>query len=168
MSQCCVDFQIENYFPCEAIQSEKELYPDFVMLRWQSPWTLFSMLKVQRVGLPNQCWHMNKNDWEHLPASHTKMYTLISRCCVDFPFGNFFLCSSFKGYNPQIHVDVLTIWIVSTSHQNRKQNISLFCDAMLAISLDTILHVQGSRGMTPKSVLTCWDSWLTELATKPL
>ena len=147
-----------------ATQLAKEGYPDFPMLRWLSLWKLFSILRFQRVWPPNQCWRVDILDWQHLLPSWQKKYTLILRCCVDFPFGNYFPCSSFKGYDPQISVDVLTFLIDSTFHPVGKRSIPWFCDAALTFHLEIIFHAQVSKGMTPKSVLMCWHSWLTALS----
>ena len=80
--------------------------------------------------------------------------SLILRCCVDFPLGNYFPCSGFKGYDPQISVDMLTFLIDSTCLPVSKRRIAWFCDAVLTIHLEIIFSGQVSKGMTPKSVLT--------------
>ena len=131
-----------SWFTAIATQSEKEGYPDFAMLRWQSLLKLFSMVKVQWLWPPNQCWRVDILDWQHLLPSWQKKYTLIWRCCVDFPFGNYFPCSGFKGYDPQISVDVLTFLIGSTFHPVGKRSIPWLCDAVLTICSATIFHAQ--------------------------
>ena len=141
-----------------ATQIAKEGYPDFAMLCWLSIWKLFSVLKFQRVWPPNQCWRVDILDWQHFPSSWQKKYTLILRCCVDFPFENYFPWSGFKGYDPQISVDVLTFLIDSACHPVSKRRIPWFSDAALTFPLEIIFHTQVSKGMTPKSVLTCWHS----------
>ena len=124
------------------------------------------MVKFQWVCPPNQCWRVDILDLQQLPPSQKKKDTLILRCCVDFPFGNYFPYSGFKGYDPQISVDVLTFLIDSTFHPVSKRSIPWFCDAALTFHLEIIFHAQVSKGITPKSVLTCWRSWLTVLATQ--
>jgi hypothetical protein len=156
---CC-----HSWLTALATQLAQEVYPDFAMLRWLSIWKLFSMLRFQRVWPPNQCWRVDILDWQHLLPSKQKKDTLILRCCVDFPFGNYFPCSSFKGYYPQISVDVLTFLIDSICHPVSKRRIPWFCDAVLTFHLEIIFRAQVSKGMTPKSVLTCWHSWLTALS----
>jgi hypothetical protein len=64
------------------------------------------------------------------------------RCCVDFSFGNYFPCSSFKGYYPQISVDVLTFLIDSTFHPVGKRSMPWLCIAVLTICSATIFHAQ--------------------------
>ena len=82
------------------------------------------------------------------------------RCCVDFPFEIYFLSSNIKEYELNINVDLMTFLIYIMCHLVSKRRILWFCDAALTICLDTIFQAQDSRGMTPKSVLMCWHSWL--------
>ena len=123
------------------------------------------MVKFQWVCPPNQCWRVDILDLQQLPPSQKKKDTLILRCCVDNLCWNYFPWSRFNGYDPQISVDVLTFLIDSTCYQVGKRSIPWFCDAALTFHLEIIFHAQVSKGMTPKSVLTCWLTWLTALAT---
>ena len=141
-----------------AKHSEKVVYPDFVMLRCQSTWSQFVMLKVQNVCPPNQCWCVANHHWQELTPSKKQKYILILWCCVGNLLWHHFQCSRFKGYDPQINVDVLTFLNDSSCHPVREISISCFCDAALTICEYSIFHAQGTKGTTPKSVLTCWHS----------
>ena len=139
-----------SWFTAIATQSEKEGYPDFAMLRWQSVLKLFSMVKFQWVCPPNQCWRVDILDLQQLPPSQKKKDTLILRCCVDNLCWNYFPWSRFNGYDPQISVDVLTFLIDSTCYQVGKRSIPWYCDAAFTIHLEIIFRARVSKVMTPK------------------
>ena len=65
-----------------ATQYEKEVYPDIAMQRWQSAWSLFVMLRVQKVCPPNQCWCDANLHWQQFPPSKKQKCILILWCCV--------------------------------------------------------------------------------------
>ena len=141
-----------------ATQYEKEVYSDIAMQRWQSAWSLFVLLRVQKVCPPNQCWCVANPHWQQFPPSKKQKYILILWCCVGNLLLHHFQCSRLKGYDPQISVGMLTFLNNSSYHPVRESSISCFCDAALTICEYNIFHSQGSRGMTPKSMLTCWHS----------
>ena len=144
---------------------ESDINPDVAMLHWQSAWSLINMIKVQRVCPPNQCWCVANLHWQQFPPSKKQKYILILWCCVGNLLWYHFQCSGFKGYDPQISVDVLTFLNDSSCHPVRESSISCFCDAALTICEYSIFHGQGSKGMSPKSVLMCCQFSLTAINT---